>query len=64
MSYTKEEKASMAIQAIMKSVINNYPTKEAWNEGDEVEILKRVGVGLSVFKHHYKAIINQMKGRK
>ena len=50
---------SILLQAIMKSVINNYPSKDKWNQADEGELIKRVGSCLEVFKHHYKALINK-----
>lgn len=47
---------SIIIQSQLKSVIENYPASFCWEQKDEVEIQKRVGITLNIYKHFYTKI--------
>lgn len=54
---------SITLQAFLKSVVENYPAKDAWTKADEDEIINRVTICRNVFKNQYKIVItNQNKG--
>jgi len=54
---------SITLQAFLKSVVENYPAKDAWTADDEAELINRVAICRNVFKNQYKIVINnQNKG--
>jgi len=54
---------SITLQAFLKSVVENYPAKDAWTKADEDEIINRVAICRNVFVNQYKIVFNnQNKG--